>query len=232
MTNSVLDLLRERRRDLGHPSMSGLLLSRPPLLRRGLVIGSAVVGVMVGAIVLVFLYHEGVKFRMAQLQQVEVEAEVLKSQVEARKREVSRLENSNQTIAEALTKSTTSSGLLATMQLLTPAGVQLETVESRPTELVVKGRAEDPRAFSRINALQLALGGSPLMEPKALAITKVERINPASGSPGGTPATAVSFQINGPFAKLPPNEQLKLLRRLNSEGMARRLARLQSEGLL
>jgi type IV pilus assembly protein PilN len=42
----------------------------------------------------------------------------------------------------------------------------------------------------------------------------------------------VAFAITGPFATLSPTQQLTLMRQLGSEGMARRLQLLESEGLI
>jgi hypothetical protein len=42
----------------------------------------------------------------------------------------------------------------------------------------------------------------------------------------------VGFEIRAPFAPLDPQQQLDLLRRLGSEGMAQRLQLLRQEGLM
>jgi hypothetical protein len=42
----------------------------------------------------------------------------------------------------------------------------------------------------------------------------------------------VIFEINGTFAMLEPKQQLTVLQKLRSDGMARRLQLLQTEGLL
>jgi type IV pilus assembly protein PilN len=132
-----------------------------------------------------------------------------------------------------LTSVRTSSALLTELQLRTPEAVQLITVDVKQGALQIKGVARDPQAFERINALQLELQRSPLLLGTGVSITKVERKieDRAAQEVAGVPAP-VSFELSASFATLPPARQLELLRQLGSDGMARRLQLLQSEGLM
>jgi type IV pilus assembly protein PilN len=103
-------------------------------------------------------------------------------------------------------------------------------------QLELKGKADDPLAFSRINAYLLELKRSDLFEPDSVTLVRSERNNqPNQANPGlripGQPLS-VTFGIHASFATLSPKQQLLLLERLRSEGMARRLQLLQKEGLL
>lgn len=233
MTSAILDLLRERRRQLGQPSLSWLLQQRPALLRRGLILGSAMVGIVLGGIGLMTLVRLQVRERITTLEPIEAQANALKAQVTSRRQELDGLTRSNDAVAKQITNTATSSGLLTTLQLLAPSGVQLESVDVQPTGLVLKGKAEDPNAFSRINALQLSLASSPLLVSNSLQIKRVDRPNSnTQNSNQNKPAPFVTFEISGGIAQLPPQRQLLLLQQLGADGMARRLQRMQAEGLL
>jgi len=241
VTRPVLDLLRERRRELGIEPVSGILVQRRSLLQRGALIGLALAGGVAGLCGLVVLQNALVTSRMAQLEQVESEAAVLQTQLTARQRNLKVLSDTNKTLVDALTSGRTSAALLAELQLITPQGVQLTAAESSGEALTLKGLAFDPFALVRINALLLQLQRSAHFQADGVKLTKVER-QPATtpDTPAAKTAAAakppppgpVGFEIRAPFASLDPQQQLDLLRRLGSEGMAQRLQLLRQEGLL
>ncbi len=238
MTAPVLDLLRERRQELGQESMATALADRRPLLLRGAIIGAAVLGVAVGLTALLFLRHQMIKVQAAQLSRFEAESSQLQGEVTASQGTLAKITATNRSLTDALTTLRTSSALLADLQLRTPAGVQLlsaQVKEGPAPVLELKGQAVDPLAFARINALQLELRRSPLMDPKEVHLVKLERVLPVAGPPlakGLQMPAAVSFELNARFATLAPTRQLAVLRQLGSDGMARRLQTLQSEGLI
>ncbi len=235
MTAPVLDLLRERRQELGQESMATALADRRPLLLRGAIIGAAVLGVAVGLTALLFLRHQMIKVQAAQLGRFEAESSQLQSEVTASQGTLAKITATNRSLTDALTTLRTSSALLADLQLRTPAGVQLLSAQVKGPLLELKGQAVDPLAFARINALQLELRRSPLMDPKEVHLVKLERVLPVAGPPlakGQQLPAAVSFELNAKFATLAPTRQLAVLRQLGSDGMARRLQTLQSEGLI
>jgi type IV pilus assembly protein PilN len=235
MSAPILDLLRERRKELGQESMVSALVDRRPLLLRGALIGAIVLGVSVGATALVFLRFQYVRMQAAQLTRFEAESTQLQTEMAASRARLDQLNATNRSLTEGLTTLRTSSALLADLQLRTPEGVQLQSAEAEGTNLVLKGQALDPLAFARINALQLELSRSPLLEGKGVALVKLERVPPSQPQAGQTtpasPAT-VRFELTGPFASLPPARQLGVMRQLGSQGMVRRLQLLQAEGLI
>jgi type IV pilus assembly protein PilN len=176
---------------------------------------------------------------MGQLGQFEAQAAELQAQIDARNQKLAAIKNTNQELAQALTSGRTSSALLTALQLNTPVGVQLLSVDTT-NDLLIKGQAFDPYALVRINAFQLQLQGLAFFDPKGVQLTKVERqpsvaqAAPRSGSgPEPTPeAGPLAFEIRAPFASLDPQRQLALLQQLGSDGMARRLNLLRSEGLM
>lgn len=237
MSAPVLDLLRERRRELGIEPLAPVLADRRRLLRRGLLIGAALVGAVVCVAMGLALQQQLLRARTQPLLRYEVEAEELNRRVAERKATVDRLSATNRKLAAALTTLRTTSAVLADLQLRTPHGVQLRSVEVRGNDLVLKGQGRDPQAFRRINALQLELGRSPLLQPSGAVLGKMERVTTqgsggSAGSPAAPPVMPVGFELSAPFATLPAARQLAVLRALGAEGMARRLQLLQREGLL
>jgi type IV pilus assembly protein PilN len=238
MTAPLLDLLRERRQALGLESMAPLLAERSRLLRRGVMIGAALLGTALGITALMFLRYGMVQAQLVDLRQYEAQAVGLRERLKGRKAKLNGLLSSNRKLAESLTSVRASSALLTELQLRTPDGVQLLAAEAKGPNLVLKGRAQDPMAFARINALELELKRSPLLDAAGMTLAKVNRqprkdANPPAGAVQRESALpTVSFEMSGPFAVLAPIRQLEVLRQLGSEGMARRLEMLQQEDLL
>jgi type IV pilus assembly protein PilN len=234
MTPPVLDLLRERRAALGQQSLLPLLAERRPLIRRGVLIGGSLVAAVLATLVPLFLYDLYLRNRIARLLPYEVEVTGLRNQLTAEKGKRDRLLATNRTLARSLTSARAASALLADLQLRTPSGIQLLSAQAPGSSLLLKGRARDPMAFARINALQVELKRSPLFQSDAVVISKVEREPPpqASGAAAPPRSITVRFEITAPFEDVPPSRQLELLQQLGSDGMASRLELLRKEELL
>jgi len=228
----VLDLLRERRQELGQEPMSGVMADRPRLIWEGLLVGGAFVVLVAGTSLMVFLRHQYVQSQMGELLRFEEEATQLRSQAAARRTAVVRLAQTNRQLAAALTDVRSSSALLADLQLHTPDGVQLTEATAAGESLKLKGVVRDPMAFARINALQLELQRSPLLRPDGISIVRVERQDVNTPKTVRQQASPVGFEITASFARLAPTDQLAAFRSLGAEGMARRLQLLSDEGLI
>ena len=236
MNPPVLDLLRQRRESLGVDSLAEALADRPSLLRNGALIAAATVGTVLGALALVFVSHQVVKARMGELVQYEGEANALRAELQGRQARVKALVDANRRLADRLTNVRTSSALLSELQLRTPEGVQLLSAAAGEEKLVIRGRADDPLAFARINAMQLDLKRSPFLIGDRVVIDKLERENEATTPEDprrrlGLPPPVV-FTITAPFARLQPQQLLEVMRSLGAEGMVKRLQLVQSEGLM
>jgi type IV pilus assembly protein PilN len=235
----VLDLLRERRRSLGIEALSPILAQRRALLQRGALIGLSLLGSMLGLWTVLLFQSAMVRNQLGQLEQFEGQAAELQAKIDARNQKLAAIKNTNQELAQALTSGRTSSALLTALQLNTPVGVQLLSVDAT-SDLVIKGQAFDPLALVRINAFQLQLQALAFFAPKAVQLTKVERQPPvvqagprlASGPEPTPEASPLAFEIRAPFASLDAQAQLALLQQFGSDGMARRLNLLRSEGLM
>lgn len=232
MSGPVFDLLRERRQALGVEPVLPTLSQRDSLLRRGLLLGTGLLGVALGLTALLYLRLRMVQSEMGELQQYEAQSTQLQAELTSRKSTVERLLVANRQLAEGLTTVRSSSALLADLQLRTPDGVQLVSAVVNGNALAIKGKARDPQAFERINAMLLELKRSPLFDPAAVALTRAVREEKGEEAADTGAMPAVSFELTAPFQTLPPLRQLQVLRQLGAQGIARRLERVQGEGLM
>jgi type IV pilus assembly protein PilN len=162
---------------------------------------------------------------------VEAQAAALQQQVADRGKQMASITEMNRQLSEALGNVRPTSALMADLRLRTPEGVQLISAEAGSGNLSIKGLAGDPLAFERINALQLELRRSPLLDPRGITLSRLERKAEATDKPSSGP-TPVQFEITATFAPLQAGRLQQVLRELGSEGMARRLNLMQKEGLV
>lgn len=230
----ALDLLRERRLEIGQQTIASVLSERRGLLLRGFTIGAVLLGVVLGATSLVYLRHTMVKSQMGELNQVEEQAATLRQELARRQKRLQAITGLNQQLSEALTSVRPTSALMSELQLRTPQGVQLLSADYSDANLVLRGMALDPLAFARINAMQLELRRSPLIDPASTTINKLERKDPPGVSidPKVIRPIPVQFELTARLTQLKQPGMQQVLRQLGSTGMARRIELLQEEGLL
>lgn len=230
----VFDLLRERRLEIGQQPIAPVLPERQGLMLQGLSIGGLGLGVVLGITGLVALRHEVVKAQMGQLNEVEAQAQALRQDIAQRNKRLATITQVNQQLSGALSGVRPTSALMSELQLRTPAGVQLLSADSSDNNLVVKGMALDPLAFARINAMQLELRRSPLLDPQSISLSRLERKEQANAEAAGRSSgpIPVQFEISARLAQLPAAQMRQVLQQLGSSGMARRLDLMQKEGLL
>lgn len=241
-----LDLLRERRRELELEPVSGLLVQRPELLRRGFGLGGLILGVSAGLCALLLIWHQLLKARMGQLERYEADVEQLNQTLKGHRAALKKVSTSNAQLVERLAEVRSSSALLADLQLRVPEGVQLTEVRMEgANQIRLKGVAREPVAFGRVNAMELVLRNSPLFVAKGVRLDKVERMEArqvelkADGAaPRGAAAiklelpSAVRFEMSAELTPLAANRLVAVMEALKAEGMVRRLELLQREGLL
>lgn len=227
----VLDLLREPREEIGQQTIAGVLAERRKLLLQGSSIGAVLLGGVMGITALVFLRHQMVKAQMGQLNEVESQAAALQKQLASRNKQMAAVNDINQQLSEALSNVRPTSAVMSDLRLRTPEGVQLLSADAGSGNLSLKGLAGDPLAFQRINALQLELRRSPLLDPQGISLSRLER-KPEADDKVSTSPTPVQFEITAKFAPLEASRLEQVLRELGSAGMARRLELMRKEGLL
>ena len=94
------------------------------------------------------------------------------------------------------------------------------SVAAQPSKLVIKGAAQGPDAFARLNALVLNLQALPEMAAGATSVTK------ATSDDGGQ----IDFSLDGAIDSQhkPTSERLLAL---GAEGLARRYELLKAKGI-
>ena len=230
--NSGMDLLQETRGD--QPGQAAPAADWRPPLRRGAAIGAALVaamGLVAGGLVAIQVGNQAEIDRLLPLQAL---ADGLQARLQGDRRRLRLLQRGNQALADGLVAVRSGSALLEDVRRRTPVGVQLTEVKVDPALLQLKGRANDPQAFARINALQLALQASPLFQPQGVQLAKASRDEGPSASGAGAGARSrqpVLFELTAAFADRPALLDGEQLRALGADGMAQRLLLLQRAGV-
>ncbi len=232
MTLSDLDLLRERRAQLGlpEPDTSDPLV---PLLK-GAVLGGALVGVSLIAAGLMVLLNRSTAAEVERLTPVQGRFDALQAQIKAERSQRLSIEKASTDLAQALVAVRSGSALMEDLRRRAPQGVQFTETRVEGDQLRIKGLAADPGAFARINALQLELQRSPLLDPKKVQLIKANREEPKTQAQPGTPAVVapVLFELTAGFRSQGGGRDQATLRLLGADGMASRLQKLQQAGVL
>lgn len=229
-----LDLLRERRLELGLPAEP----PQPPPARRllliGLLIGGSIALVTVGASLLLKLQGMLLEQELARLAPVRGQVESIEAELAADKINIDRKTKGNDQLVRGLVTVRSGSAFLTDLAGRTPAELQLSSVQVGKDDLQIKGRTGDPGAFERINALVLSLKSSPLINPASVTLSRAIRNDTdPNQSSKGPESGLVDFDLSAAFRPPPSSSvQLKQLHDLGAGGMARRLELLEEEGLL
>lgn len=223
MSTTPLDLLRESRLALGQPDPAEQAASRRALVLRGVLLGGALLAVSAVITALLLLRQQQQQRELERLTLVAADVQAAEARLTAARGRVNGLKQTNRALLQGLVAARSGSALLRDLQRRVPQGVQLTSIDVAPggQSLRLLGTASDPQAFARVNALQIELGRSPLLDPSGVRLIKAAR------------AQGVAFELTAPFRPpLPPAAELQLLRALGATGMALRLQQLQAEGLL
>jgi type IV pilus assembly protein PilN len=222
---SQFDLLREKRQELNLPEPVAVAAQERQRLAQGVAIGATLIGVALGAVVLVWLRALMVSAAVDRLGTVEAEVQLFETQLTAARGKLRGVENANADLVKGLIAVRSGSALMRDLQLRVPAGVQLTAATEEGRGYRLKGVSRDPQAFARINAFQLQLKRSPLLDPNGVTLVKASR--GAAGS--GLVSFELLVNVRPPIS--PPAEK-QILTQLGAEGLVRRLNLLQQEGLL
>lgn len=221
-----LDLLEQRRQQLGvAPDRP---LSWRPLLLPGGLIAAAILGVLIGAGVLLSLRQALLRGAVAALAPQAEASERLRRQGQAQLGQARQLEAANRTLAEAVVAVPSSSAWLLDLARRVPQGVQLSKAVVNGRQLSLAGVAADPDGFIRINALQLGLQRSPLLLPGSVQLRKAERQSAGNDNPAST----IRFDLEARFRDTVPLLDAEQLQQLGAAGMAHRLEVVQNLGVL
>jgi type IV pilus assembly protein PilN len=228
MTSTPFDLLREKRQELGLPDpVEASRQSRRNLLKGG-VIGGAMVAVALGVVALVALRAGMVAGQLDRFATLAADAEQYETRLRADQAKLKRLESVTKALVDGLLGVRSGSALLRDLQLRVPQGIQLTEAKEQDDgkTLLLKGIARHRQPFGLINALQLELERSPLIDPNGVTLRRASRSEAA-------PSRDVSFELNLRFRPaIDPAGEEQILAQLGADGLAQRLVLLQREGLL
>ncbi|MEX0587682.1 MAG: PilN domain-containing protein [Cyanobium sp.] len=238
-TSTQFDLLREKRQELNLPDpVEGAVQGRQQLVK-GVAIGAALVGVSLGVAALVFLRAVMVSGSIDRLSTVEAEVQLFETQLNSARAKLKGVDKANQDLVEGLKAVRSGSAVLRDLQIRVPEGIQLTAATEEGSGYRLKGLSRDPEAFGRINAFQLQLKRSPLLDPNGVTMVKSSREAAPAAQPAGAASAAgsapgpVSFEMVVKFRpSISPAAEKQILGELGSEGLVRRLDLLQKEGLL
>ncbi|MCP9788263.1 PilN domain-containing protein [Cyanobium sp. Maggiore-St4-Cus] len=224
------DLLREKRQELNLPDPLQVAVHSRQLLVQGVAIGAALIGISLGMAVLVLLRALMVSAEVGRLGTVEAEVQLFETQLTAARGKLNRVEKANADLVKGLIAVRSGSALMRDLQLRVPEGVQLTAATEEGNGYRLKGVSRDPQAFARINAFQLQLKRSALVDTNAVTLVKASRGVAEANTSGLGP---VSFELLINFRPpISPLAEKQILTQLGAEGLVRRLDLLQREGLL
>jgi type IV pilus assembly protein PilN len=221
------DLLRQRRLERGLPPQADPLLSARALLLRGSAVGALPLLVVVLGWLWLGWRQAEVERQLNGLQGIPAQVQGLESQALKLRSQVSVIQRSNQGLAKGLVAVSSGSALLAQLAAITPHGVQLTDLQVQANNLSLKGLANDPQSFRRVNALSLLLARSPLIQPASVKVIKLTRDQSST-----TAAGPVAWDLSASFKTEPDARQAEILQQLGAAGMARRLEILERAGVL
>jgi Tfp pilus assembly protein PilN len=238
MSSTPFDLLREKREELGllEPAEASALARQS--LRKGVAIGAVLLAVPLGCAALLALRSTLQAPRLERLATVEAEVEQFETRLQGERANLNQLIGANQELVQALIGTRSGSALMRDLQLRVPHGIQLTGVIEQGPALTIKGKARDPQAFERINALQIELGRSPLVGSNQVRLVKGARQRETAQADGlarssDTQSDTVAFELVLGFrTDIPPAEEKAILEGLGADGLARRLDLLDQERLL
>lgn len=225
------DLLRQRRLERGLPAEQAPVPSARRLLLFGGSVGSALLVMVLASWALISLRDRMVTDAIARMSAVPGQLQAMEAQIRDEKGKLDQQTKSNEALAQGLVAVASGSALLTQLAQLTPQGVQITEATVAGQSLSLKGRADEPSAFTRVNAFSLLLSYAPLFQPDAVRVIKLTR--EGGGAAGGAATVpAVSWDLAAGLATLKPAEQLSLLRKLGADGMVKRLQDLARTGVL
>ena len=226
------DLLRQRRLERGLPAEPEPIQSARRLLVVGGAIGTALLTVVLASWMLITVRDHFLTGEIDRMSGVPGQLLSLEGQLRSQKERLDRQNRTNQGLAQALVAVSSGSALVTQLSELTPKGVQITEATVSGQSLSLKGRADDPGAFTRVNALSLLLAYEPLFKADDVRVIKLSRDLSGTGPKPLNRIPWVGWDIAAGLATLKPSEQFVLLRRLGADGMVKGFHDLQQMRML
>ena len=220
-----VDLLLERRIELGLPAQSVPFVPARLLLRRGALLGGA-------ALLLSLVLTAVLNWRGQQQQQQLESLAPLAQRLTAAEAQMRRLRTKSAAvnketirIAQQLVAFPGGSPLLEQLRRVTPVGVQLQELSVGEAQIQLSGRVQigdNPGPLERINAFALSLSQLPITREQGVKVMKITRED------GDDPAVTFSMEW-----ALNPKVRLSLvqLQELGAIGLAERYRLIEQRGV-
>ena len=220
-----VDLLRERRIELGLPAQPAPFVPARLLLRRGALLGGAFL--LVSCAVTAALSWKGQQ-QQQQLKLLEPVAQrvtAAEAQLRRLKTKTTAVNKKTDVFAQQLVAFRGGSPLLEQLRRITPEGIQLQELLVGEAQIKLLGRVQigkTPGPLERINALVLSLSQLPITREQGVKVIKITRED------GDDPA--VTFSVDW---ALNPKVRLSLiqLQDLEAIGLAYRYRLLKQRGV-
>ena len=218
-----LDLLRQRRErfELERPKV----IPVRELLWRGGLIGA--LGPLLLQLVVLFLFVEERRLTAQQKRLEPIAAHhdrVDRALIESTQM-LEKSRSTNSAIAKAMADVRSSSALLAEIRQLVPESIALDRFKVKDNVLEISGSAQQPNGLRLVNALLLRLSASGFFAPEQVKLSKARVA-------GNAEQAKLKFNVSAGFAANAAVAMRRSLPRLGAEGMARRMAVLEREGLV
>ena len=218
-----LDLLRQRRErfELERPKV----IPVRELLWRGGLIGA--LGPLLLLLVVLFLFVQERRLTAQQKRLEPIAAHhdrVDRALIESTQM-LEKSRSTNSAIAKAMADVRSSSALLAEIRQLVPESIALDRFKVKGNVLEISGSAQQPNGLRLVNALLLRLSASGFFAPEQVKLSK-------ASVAGKAEQAKLKFSMSAGFAADATVAMRRSLPRLGAEGMARRMAVLEREGLV
>ena len=218
-----LDLLRQRRErfQLERPRVIPV---RELLLRGGLIGAVAPLLLLFVALFLVVQERQLLKHQK-RLEPIAAEHDRVDQALTEATQMLEKSRSTNSAIAKAIADVRSSSAVLAEVRQLVPESIALDRLEVKGNVLEISGYAQQPNGLRLVNALLLRLSASGFFGPEQVRLSKASVVVAAGQA-------KLQFSLVAGFAADAVSAMRSSLPRLGAEGMARRMAVLEQEGLV
>ena len=220
-----VDLLRERRIELGLPAQPAPFVPTRLLLRRGALLGGAVLLVSCAITAAVNWRGQQQQQQLELLEPVAQRVTAAEAQLRRLRTKTAAVNKKTDVFAQQLVAFRGGSPLLEQLRRITPEGIQLQELLVGEAQIKLLGRVQignTPGPLERINALSLSLSQLPITREQGVKVIKITRED------GDDPA--VTFSVEW---ALNPKVRLSLiqLQELGAIGLAERYRLIEQRGV-
>ena len=218
-----LDLLRKRRErfELERPRV----IPVRELLWRGGLIGALAPLLLLLVVLFLFVRERQLTAQQKRLEPIAAHHDRVEQALIESTQMLEKSRSTNSAIAKAMADVRSSSALLAEVRQLVPGSIALDRFKVKGSVLEISGSAQQPNGLRLVNALLLRLSASGFFAPEQVKLTK-------ASVAGKAEQAKLKFSVSAGFAADAAAAMRRSLPRLGAEGMARRVAVLEREGLV